>query len=42
MIYTLTLNPALDHIVRVDNLQLSETNRMAQEDVVAGGKGDKC
>ncbi|WP_249961755.1 1-phosphofructokinase family hexose kinase, partial [Histophilus somni] len=27
------------HIVRVDNLELSETNRMVQESIVAGGKG---
>lgn len=39
MIYTLTLNPALDHIIRLDNIKIGETNRMRQEDIVAGGKG---
>ena len=39
MIYTLTLNPALDHIVRTDELQIGETNRMVEETIKAGGKG---
>lgn len=39
MIYTLTLNPAIDHIVRVDRLELGETNRMHEESISAGGKG---
>lgn len=39
MIYTLTLNPALDHIVRVKHLDLGETNRMVEEIIKAGGKG---
>lgn len=39
MIYTLTLNPALDHIVRLDYLDLGETNRMGAESIKAGGKG---
>lgn len=39
MIYTLTLNPAIDHIVRVDKLELGETNRMHEESISAGGKG---
>lgn len=39
MIYTLTLNPALDHIVRVKHLDLGETNRMDEEIIKAGGKG---
>lgn len=39
MIYTLTLNPAIDHIVRVDDLKLGQTNRMIEESISAGGKG---
>ena len=39
MIYTLTLNPAIDHIVRLDNLKIGETNRMIEESINAGGKG---
>lgn len=39
MIYTLTLNPALDHIVRLKHLDMGETNRMDQEQIKAGGKG---
>lgn len=39
MIYTLTLNPAIDHIVRLDELDVGETNRMMEESLKAGGKG---
>ncbi len=39
MIYTLTLNPAIDHIVRLDKLEIGETNRMHEESISAGGKG---
>ncbi|WP_044566275.1 1-phosphofructokinase [Anaerococcus provencensis] len=39
MIYTLTLNPAIDHIVRVEKLDVGETNRMVDETFKAGGKG---
>lgn len=39
MIYTLTLNPAIDHIVRIENLEFGETNRMKEESISAGGKG---
>lgn len=39
MIYTLTLNPAIDHIVRVDKLEIGETNRMHEESISSGGKG---
>ena len=39
MIYTLTLNPALDHIVRLEKVEAGETNRMDDESVSAGGKG---
>ena len=39
MIYTLTLNPAIDHIIRLDNLDIGETNRMKEDFLKAGGKG---
>lgn len=39
MIYTLTLNPAIDHIVRLDYLDIGQTNRMKEESISAGGKG---
>lgn len=39
MIYTLTLNPAIDHIVRLDKVDAGETNRMLEESISAGGKG---
>ena len=39
MIYTVTFNPALDYVVRVDNLKLGEVNRSNAEAVFYGGKG---
>lgn len=39
MIYTITFNPALDYIVRVNDLKLGEVNRTNFEEVYAGGKG---
>ena len=39
MIYTLTLNPALDHIIRLNSLDIGETNRANNEILKAGGKG---
>ena len=39
MIYTITFNPALDYIVRVDNFRLGEVNRTSYEEIYAGGKG---
>lgn len=39
MIYTLTLNPAIDHIVRLEKVDMGETNRMLEESISAGGKG---
>lgn len=39
MIYTITFNPALDYIVRVNYLKLGEVNRTDFEEVYAGGKG---
>ena len=39
MIYTVTFNPALDYVVKVDNLSLGEVNRTSDEAVYYGGKG---
>lgn len=39
MIYTLTLNPALDYIMDVPQLRLGMLNRVQEEHIVYGGKG---
>lgn len=39
MIYTVTFNPALDYVVRMDALTPGEVNRTAQEEIYFGGKG---
>ncbi|MDO4459003.1 MAG: 1-phosphofructokinase [Clostridia bacterium] len=39
MIYTVTLNPALDLVIRGDKLNLGTINRMQELGLVAGGKG---
>ncbi|MDH6363188.1 1-phosphofructokinase [Enterococcus sp. PF1-24] len=39
MIYTLTLNPSIDFIVHVKDLQLGELNRMEKDFKLPGGKG---
>lgn len=39
MIYTITFNPALDYIVKMDKFDLGHVNRTTREDVYAGGKG---
>lgn len=39
MIYTLTLNPSIDYIVYVKNVQLGELNRMEADFKFPGGKG---
>lgn len=40
MIYTVTFNPAIDYVVRLDTpLQTGTVNRAAGEDCVLGGKG---
>lgn len=39
MIYTITLNPALDHFLDVDRLRVDDANRVQSECLYAGGKG---
>ena len=39
MIYTITFNPALDYIVRLEQLKTGTINRTTQEYVLGGGKG---
>ena len=40
MIYTVTFNPAIDYVVRLDKaLEVGEVNRAVGEDCVLGGKG---
>lgn len=39
MIYTLTLNPAIDYTLCVDNFGVSKLNRSTYEDFSIGGKG---
>ncbi len=39
MIYTVTFNPSLDYIVRVDDMRLGVINRTSYEQILPGGKG---
>ena len=39
MIYTVTLNPAIDYIMRMDELTMGITNRSFSEEYYCGGKG---
>ncbi len=39
MIYTITFNPALDYIVKMDEFNLGNVNRSNNEFIYAGGKG---
>ena len=39
MIYTITFNPALDYIVKMDEFNLGHVNRSNNEFIYAGGKG---
>lgn len=39
MIYTVTLNPAIDYVVKLDNLENGGVNRVSEEYVYPGGKG---
>lgn len=39
MIYTVTLNPALDYVIQVNHFQAGKINRNSKETIVYGGKG---
>ena len=39
MICTVTFNPSLDYIVRVDDMRLGVINRTSYEQILPGGKG---
>ena len=39
MIYTVTLNPAIDYVIKVDNFETGIVNRTKQENMFFGGKG---
>ncbi len=39
MIYTITLNPALDHYMETEDLRVDDANRVRGECLFAGGKG---
>lgn len=39
MVYTVTFNPALDYVVRMDSFQAGETNRTESDELQWGGKG---
>lgn len=39
MIYTVTFNPALDYVIKVEDFQTGTINRVYQESIFFGGKG---
>ena len=39
MIYTVTFNPALDYVVKVEHFALGSVNRTIRENIFYGGKG---
>ncbi|EGT3617587.1 1-phosphofructokinase, partial [Clostridium perfringens] len=39
MIYTLTLNPSIDYVIDVENLELGKVNRTTKDFKFPGGKG---
>ena len=39
MIYTVTFNPAIDYVVRTENLSAGKVNRADKEEIYFGGKG---
>ena len=39
MINTITLNPSLDYIVKVDDFKAGHVNRTSEENIYPGGKG---
>ena len=39
MIYTVTLNPSIDYVIKLDHLNNGNVNRVSEENVYPGGKG---
>ena len=39
MIYTVTFNPAIDYIAKVNSIKMNDINRASSEKILAGGKG---
>ena len=39
MVYTVTLNPALDYVMKVGTLRYDDINRSKEETIYGGGKG---
>ena len=39
MVYTLTLNPALDYVLKVSSLKTDDINRASDAEIYYGGKG---
>ena len=39
MIYTVTLNPSIDYVIKLDHLNTGHVNRVNSENVYPGGKG---
>lgn len=39
MIYTVTLNPSIDYVIKLDELNVGKINRVKEEHVYPGGKG---
>lgn len=39
MIYTVTLNPSIDYVIKLDHLNNGSVNRVSEENVYPGGKG---
>lgn len=39
MVYTITLNPALDYVMKVGHLRYDDINRASNEEIYYGGKG---
>lgn len=39
MVYTVTLNPALDYVMKLKNLRTDDINRTDGEEIYYGGKG---
>lgn len=39
MIYTLTFNPSIDYVVKVDDISYADVNRAQEEYILPGGKG---